>query len=69
MVILCENKIYSNNSDNFMKMICKESYEYDWGQNIYNIILFLTVVVVFVYIYIVCLMLVYVCIAILKRVL
>jgi hypothetical protein len=31
MVILCENKIYSNNSDNFMKMICKESYEYDWG--------------------------------------
>ena len=27
MVILCENKIYSNNSDNVMEIICKESYE------------------------------------------
>ena len=27
MVTLCENKIYSNNSDNVIEMICKESYE------------------------------------------
>jgi hypothetical protein len=36
MVILCENKIYSNNSDNFMKMICKESY--DWGVSVVVIV-------------------------------